>query len=319
MLLTREVEAAEARVRPHVLTTPALHASRLSTLTGCDVFLKMDCWQHTGSFKFRGAINKLLSLTAGQRERGVVTASTGNHGMAVSRAARIVGCTARVFVPTTAKPSKLEGIRALGGQIEVRGDDPVDAELAGQAWAARHGGTWISPYNDPQVAGGQGTLAVELERQLGTVDVVCASLGGGGLLSGVGSWVRHWQPEATVLACSPTNSAVMHHSMEAGRILELESRPTLSDGTAGGVEPDSITFGVCQQVIDRSILVEEPAITEALRWMVGTRHVLVEGAAAMAVAGFRQVAPDYRGKRVVIVLCGANIGLDTLRSVLCDA
>ncbi len=200
--------------------------------------------------------------------------------------------------------------------MHAEGSDCVLTEAAARARSEQTGETYVSPYNDPVVVAGQGTLAVELTEQLDGVDAVFASLGGGGLVSGIGTWLRHHRPSARLYACSPANSAVMHHALDADRILDLSSEPTLSDGTAGGVESGSITYDLCGQVVDERILVTEDEIAAALREVIGRQHQLVEGAAGVAVAGARKRAAELKGARVAVVLCGANIGLDKLRAVL---
>ena len=237
--------------------------------------------------------------------------------MAVACAARSLSCPALIFVPDNAVESKVDAIRGFGAEIVRHGDDSVAAEIAARSHAVEHGTTFVSPYNDPEVIAGQGTIARELERQVGgRIDAVFASLGGGGLISGVGGYMKSVNPEVRVVACSPERSRVMHESLRAGKILDLASEPTLSDGTAGGVEPGAITFDLCREIVDESILVGEDEIRDALRLIIGQHHTLIEGAAAVAVAGFLAEKERYRGQSVVIVLCGANIDSATLKSVL---
>lgn len=317
MNIRESVLAAERRIRGHVRETPVEPSPALGESAGCRVHLKLENLQRTGSFKLRGATNKLRSLDGPDRSRGVVAASTGNHGMAVACAARSLSCGALIFVPDNAVESKVEAIRGFGAEIVRHGDDSVAAEIAARSHAVEHGKTFVSPYNDPEVIGGQGTIARELERQIdGRIDAVFASLGGGGLVSGVGGYLKSVDPEVRVGACSPENSRVMHESLRAGKILELASEPTLSDGTAGGVEPGAITFDLCREIIDDSIVVGEDEIRHALRLIVEQHHTLIEGAAAVAVAGFLAAKERYRGQNVVIVLCGANIDSRTLKTVL---
>jgi threonine dehydratase len=317
MSLFDEVMRAEERVRAHVRETPVEPSDVLGALGNCTVHLKCENFQRTGSFKFRGAISKILALSEAERSRGVVTASTGNHGLAVSLAARLLGIPATIYHPVDASKTKLEGIGALGATPVAFGEDCVLCEGEARAHVQREGLAYVSPYNDIQVAAGQGTLAVELSRQLDGVDAVFVSVGGGGLISGVGAFLKQWQPHVQVYGCSPVNSAVMLHSLASEDLLEMTSLPTLSDGTAGGVEAGSITHGYCQSLIDHPVFVSEAEIAEAMRLVIGRHHMLVEGAAGAAVAGFLQKAPELKGKRVVIVLCGANLGVETLREVLC--
>ena len=229
-----EVRAAEARARPHLLTTPVVPSVGLAAELGSPVVLKCENLQHTGSFKARGAVSKVLSLTQAELDRGIVTASTGNHGAAVAYAGGIVGISPLVVVPEGANPSKLASIERLGGRIEVIGTDSVESELGARRLAEERGLTFVSPYNDPAIIGGQGTLGLELLEQVDDLSTVVVAVGGGGLASGVAGIIKALAPGTRVVGCSPANSAVMYHSLQAGRILDLASEPTLSDGTAGG-------------------------------------------------------------------------------------
>jgi threonine dehydratase len=310
------VAAAGRRIRAHARETPIEPSPALAAGSGASVFLKCENLQHTGSFKARGALNKVLSLAPAELARGVVTASTGNHGAAVGFALRSVGARATVFVPERASPTKLAAIARQGGEIRRHGVDSGETEIFARAHAEATGAVWISPYNDPLVIGGQGTAGVELLRQVPDLDAVFVSLGGGGLIGGIGAWLKAHAPATRVIACSPVNSAVMMRSVEAGRILTLDSLPTLSDGTAGGVEPGSITFDLVRAVVDEHVAVDEDEIAAARRDTMEAHHMMVEGAAGVAVAGFRRQAARWSGARVAIVLCGANVSLSTLKSIL---
>jgi len=315
MDLLREVERAEARIRAHVRRTPVEPSPWLSA-GEVDAHLKLECQQRTGSFKLRGALSKLTALTAAELARGVVTASTGNHGAAVACGARTVGTRALVFAPRSADPVKLEGVRALGAELRVAGDDCVDAEAAARAWAETEGWTYVSPYNDPLVVAGQGTLGLELAQQFERLDALYVSVGGGGLIGGVGGALKALGSELEVVGCSPANSAVLCRSLEAGRIVEEESLPTLSDGTAGGVEADSITFELCAEVIDRFVLVEEDEIAAAMRGVLRHHNATIEGAAGVAVAALSRDRELLAGRTACAVLCGANVAPEVLRRVL---
>lgn len=316
MFAPEDVIAAENRLRPHVRMTPVQRSAPLEGEGCSDVHLKLENHQATGSFKLRGAFNKMLLIDDQRRSRGVVAASTGNHGAAVARAARELGVPALIFVPTTADPTKLASISDDGALIEKVGEDCIQSEAVARQHALDEDLVYVSPYNDPVVVAGQGSIGVELERQLGSIDAVFVSMGGGGLIGGVGSYLKSVFPEVEVCACSPENSAVMHHSLEAGRILELPSKPTLSDGTAGGVETGSMTFDVCREVVDTSILVTEREISDAMRGLVSEQHLLVEGAAGVAVAGFLKRRSSFVGRRVAIILCGSNVSSKVLCEVL---
>ena len=316
MDVLREVRAAEERIRPHILETTLQHSPLLSERGGAQVYCKLENLQHTGSFKVRGALNKVLSLSEEQRGRGVVTASTGNHGAAVAYSLGRLGATGIVYVPQGADPSKVEAIKRLGAEVRVHGQDCAEAEVHARAYGDEHGLAYISPYNDPQVVGGQGTIGVELARQLEDIDAVFVALGGGGLISGIAAYLKSVQPGVSVIGCSPENSQVMIQSVKAGHILDLPSLPTLSDGTAGGIEPGAITFELCRSLVDDYVTVSEEEIAATLLWFIGSHHMLIEGAAAVPIAAYLKNRSQYAGQRVVIVLCGANIGLETVRQLL---
>jgi threonine dehydratase len=282
---------------------------------GSPVVLKCENLQHTGSFKARGAVSKILSLTPPELERGIITASTGNHGAAVAYAGSIVGVAPTVVVPDNANPSKLAAIERLGGRIEVHGSDSVESELGARHAAEQRGMTFVSPYNDPAVIGGQGTLGLELLEQVDDLSAVFVAVGGGGLASGVAGIVKAVSSRTRVIGCSPANSAVMYHSLRAGEILDIPSEPTLSDGTAGGVEPGAITFGILEALLDEFVTVEEEAIRDAFLELIEVDHLLVEGSAAMAYAAAKANARAVEGT-IAVILCGGNVGTERLRRVL---
>lgn len=311
-----EIQQAGQRIRPHIRRTYLEPSAYYSQLTGANVFFKCENLQHTGSFKARGALNKLLSLSEAERARGVVSASTGNHGAAVAFAAARVGSEALIFVPHKAAASKLAAIKRLGGQVLAHGDDSVEAERQARAYAAERGLAFVSPYNDPQVIGGQGTIGLELAQQLPEVEAVLASVGGGGLIGGLAAALKRTRPAVRIIGCWPENSQVLLQSIKAGRILDLPSLPTLSDGTAGGVEEGSITFPLCRDLIDDYETVDEKEIAEQMRAFMAAHHQLIEGSAAVPIAALLKRRRELAGKNVVVVLCGANVDLETLQAVL---
>ncbi len=316
MNITQEIIAAEKRIRPHIRQTILDHSPYYSKLTGANIYFKLENLQHTGSFKVRGAMNKVLSLTPDERNRGVVTASTGNHGAATAFSLSKFDAAAIVFVPQDASSGKVQAIERLGAEVRYHGDDGAVTEAYARQYARDHRLTYISPYNDPQVIGGQGTIAVELAKQLDQIDMVFVALGGGGLICGIAGYLKSIQPQVKVIGCSPANSQVMIESIKAGRILDLPSLPTLSDGTAGGVEPDSITFNLCRDLVDEYETVTETEIKENLRQYLQVHHLLIEGSAAVALAACVKQGGRLAGKNVVVILCGANISLETLKGIL---
>jgi threonine dehydratase len=316
MDITQEVIAAEKRIRPHIRETLLDYSPYYSELAGADIYFKLENLQYTGSFKVRGAMNKVLSLTQTERQRGVVTASTGNHGAATAFSLAKLGGGGLVFVPDNATAAKVQAIERLGAEVRCFGDDTAVTEAHARQYARDNGLTYIPPYNDLQVIGGQGTIAVELARQLDRIDAVFVALGGGGLISGIAGYLKSIHPDVSIIGCSPQNSQVMIQSIRAGKILDLPSRPTISDGTAGGVEPGSITFDLCRDLVDDYEVVTEDEIRASLRQYLQIHHMLIEGAAAVAIAACLKQRHHFAGKNVIAVLCGANISLETLKTVL---
>jgi threonine dehydratase len=272
--------------------------------------------RNDGSFKVRGALNKLLTLTPDLRARGIVTASSGNHGAAVAYGLRLLGARGLIVVPEHASPAKVELIRRLGAEVRLYGDDALLSEQYARAYALEQGLAYISPYNDPQVIAGQGTIGVELARQLDQIDAVFVAVGGGGLIGGIAGYLKAMRPGITIIGCLPARSPVMAESVRAGRIVEIEAEPTLSDATAGGIEAGAITFDLCRALVDEFVLVSEDEIAAAIRTIIQVEHMLVEGAAGVAVAAYYKLKAEFRHRNAVIVLCGANISLQTLKGIL---
>ncbi len=311
-----EAERAAARLSGYVVETPLAFSPQFSEASGANVWLKLENLQDTGSFKLRGATNRLLAMSDEERSKGCVTASSGNHGAGVACAAGRLDMQGIVFVPEHTSRTKVDAIRAYGGDVRHFGTDGLDTELHARAFAEANGMVYVSPYNDPDVVAGQGSCGAEIVRQLPDVDAAFVSIGGGGLISGVGSVLRRHNPSVRIVGCQPSASAVMTRSIEAGEILELESLPTLSDGTAGGVEADAITFELCREIVDDYVLVDEEAIAAAMIDFIDKQRQLAEGAAGVALAAFLANATEFRGRNVVILICGGNVSSDTLRSFL---
>jgi threonine dehydratase len=309
-----EIARAAERIAPHILRTPLLHTPYID---GIDVYLKLESEQHTGSFKARGALNKVLSLTARERERGLLTASTGNHAQGFARALAIAGGRGRICLPENADPAKLEALRAWDTELVFHGRDCLASELHAKRLAADTGMTWVSPYNDPAVIAGQGTVGKEILEDLPDVDVILATVGGGGLISGIASWVKAERPEVEIIGCLPENAPEMYLSVQRGEHVALDDPPdTLSDGSAGGFEPGSVTFDLCREMVDRYVLVSEAEIADAIRWMVRRHHKIIEGAAGVALAACMKERERLAGKTVAVVICGANISHEKLKAIL---
>jgi threonine dehydratase len=313
-----DVVQAMGRIRRYVRETPVEESVALSRETGARVLLKLESAQVSGSFKARGAFNKLLSLTTAERAAGIVTASTGNHALATAHALATLGLEGEIFLPTTASAVKVDALRARGARLRLVDADPGAVEVAARAHAGETGRVYVSPYNDPEIIGGQGTIALELTEDVDAFDGVVVPVGGGGLIAGIAGFLKATRPGVRVIGCQPSASAVMTRSVEAGHLLELPSGDSISDATVGLVEQGSITFPVCQACVDEWALVEESDLRSAIRLIAAHHSILIEGAAALAVAALRQSEGRYRGGTVVLVLSGSHIGLPLLASILAD-
>lgn len=315
-ILPAHAVLAANRIKSYIRETPLDYSPYFSELTGANVYLKLENLQHTGSFKLRGAFNKLLTLSEEDRARGGVAASSGNHGAAIAFAMNELGVSGPVFVPEQTSSTKVDAIKRAGGDVRFFGTDGLDTETHAREYAAENGMVYLSPYNDPDVIAGQGTCGVEIAQQLNDVDAVFIAVGGGGLISGVGAFLKSVNPAMTVVSCQPAASAVMTESIKAGKIIDLPSEPTLSDGTAGGIEADAITFDICRDITDEFVVVSEEQIAEAMRGLIDAHHMLPEGAAGVALAGLLASGDNYRDKNVVVVICGGNVSRETLKKVI---
>ncbi len=312
-LLDWQARVVEARDRIHALVreTPVALIVGKEYAGSARAYLKLEHLQTTGSFKLRGAANKVLSLSPDVAARGVVTSSTGNHGLGVAAASRYRGVDAEVFVSSQVSSKKLRMMEDYGARIRQAGCNPLDAELAARAAAEESGRTYVSPYNDAFVIAGQGTVALELARQIEAIDAIYVAVGGGGLIGGIGAYMKPISPRTEIVGCWPENSRVMYECLQAGKVVDFPEQPTLSESTAGGVEPGSITFGLCQRVIDHGVLVSEAEILDAMRWAY--RHDWkIEGAAAVAIAAFFREASRHDNKTVAIISCGGNTSPEVL-------
>lgn len=309
--LYNNILEAHRGIRPQVAVTPLQHSPSLSAAFGCNVLLKHETMQPTGSFKLRGATNKIRRLVQRGGVTKVLTASTGNHGLAVARAGALAGVQVAVYVSKSTIPSKMAGIRALGAELVIIEGPPIDAELTARRRAEEEGLTYVSPYNDLDVVAGQGTLGVELLEQEPTLDAVFISVGAGGLIGGTGTAIKAINPRTKVVGVWPGASPCMLRALEAGEIVPCREYDTLSDATTGAIEQGSVTFPICQSVIDERVVVTEAEIAAAMRQLADKEHVMVEGAAGVALAGLAQQAEAYEGRTVAVVLCGRNVGLET--------
>ena len=311
------VNEASVRIEEYIRRTPLEYSYFLSKLCQANVYLKLENQQVTGSFKARGALNMILSLSEERKNRGVVTASTGNHAAAVGYALDIAGTTGEIFMPEDVSEIKVENLKQYKRvKVNLYGKDSVDAELEAIKQAELQDKVYVSPYNNEKIIGGQGTIAKEILEQLPNVDSILVPVGGGGLISGIAGYARKEKESIEIIGCQPVNSAVMYHSIKEGRVIKMDSLPTISDGTAGGVEEVAITFPLCQNYVDSFHLLEEEEILEALGILLKNHQIIAEGAAGLSVAALIKYKEHYKNKNVVLILCGNKMSLELMRSAL---
>jgi threonine dehydratase len=296
-----------------VLQTLLRRSDWLSSASQADVSIKLECVQITGAYKVRGAVNAVLRLSeGGARPAALVTASAGNHGRALALAASLARLPLTVYVPKDAPRVKLEAMRAAGAAL-IACRDYDEAEVRAREHGARGPAIYVSPYTHPDVIAGAGTVALEILDQDPGVEVIVCPVGGGGLISGTaiaaGPGVATWGVEAE-------SSSPFTHSLAAGRIVPIEVRPTLADGLAGNLDPETITFELVRDRAAGIVTVSEPAIGEAIRNLLHEERVVAEGAAAAAVAGVLGGRLPLAGRRVAVILSGGNIDADRLRALI---
>lgn len=318
----QDVWGARARLAGRVRRTPLLPAPELggrdADPTGAAVWIKDETRHETGSFKVRGATNALLSLPADVRARGVVAVSTGNHGRAVAHVARSLGVAADVFVSTRVPVGKLEALRAAGARLHVLGDSQDEAEDAARRHAAESDGTFVSPFDHPDVIAGQGTCGVEIVEDLPDVAQVVVPLSGGGLIAGVALAVAAVVPSARIVGVSMEQGAVMHASLARGAVVALDEADTLADSLQGGLGDDNrYTFAMVRDAVDATVLVPEADIARAMRHAFVHHRIVLEGGGAAALAAVLGGQVPVRGPTVVIA-SGANVDAAAFARVLGD-
>lgn len=304
--------AAAQRIAGQVERTPLLRSEKFSNELAANIFFKLENLQTTGSFKLRGASNRLMTLSEKERAKGCVAASSGNHGAAVACAMQKLATTGVIFVPEQTADVKVDKIKSYGGEVRYFGTDGLDTEQHARRYAEDNDMLYLSPYNDEQVIAGQGSCGTEILEQLPDIDAVFIAVGGGGLIGGVGSVFKAHNSNIKVYGCQPKSSAVMAHSIAAGEILDMPSESTLSDGTAGGIETGAITFALNQAVVDEWVLVDEEQIADAMRLYVAREGHAIEGAAGVALAGLMARKENVFGQNIVVIVCGGNIADDKL-------
>ena len=315
-----DVNAARTRLRGIALHTPLEPSRELAEATGAaEVRLKREEVQPTGAFKTRGAHNKVAIVAEERPEAALVTASSGNHGIAVATAAIRHGMRLTVLVGRSVSPAKLERLRSLETSritVELAGNDTDDAEAEARRRDDAGHAIYIPPYNDPEVIAGQATVGVEILEDWPEVDTIVVPIGGGGLIAGIGLWAKAMKPGLRLIGVQPAASPPMYAHFETGSTDAMPIAPTLADGVAGNIERTSITWRMCRQLVDEVVVVEEEEIAQAMRWAIEVPHMLLEGSAVLGIAALRPGLLDLADRRVAIVTTGRNVSVEILGSVL---
>ncbi|MDP2899966.1 MAG: threonine/serine dehydratase [Candidatus Bathyarchaeota archaeon] len=310
-----DVVAARERIRPYLLRTPLTHYHALSSLLGCEAWVKHENHQPIGAFMIRGGINLLSRMTGEERARGVITASTGNHGQSISYASRLFGARAVVCVQVGANPDKVASMRALGAEIVEWGDEFEDARLHAVDLAEERGLRYIHTANEPDLISGVGTLALEMVEDRPDLDVVIVSAGAGTLSSGVATVYKALSPATRIVAVQTEAAPSLYRSWRSGRVECSETARTLADGLAVR-QSFELPVGIVHRLVDDFVLVSEDELRAAIRLYVEKAHTIAEGAGAAPLAAALKMREQLRGKRVGLVLSGGNITAAMLRDIL---
>lgn len=316
MMELREIYMARRRIAGHVRETPLDRSAFLGDLSGGEVRLKLENQQLTGSFKVRGALNRILKLTPEERRRGVITASSGNHAQGVGYAARMLDMDATIVVPSETPNVKREAIRRYGVKLIVHSGDYDEAERYARKLEAEEGRVFVSAYNDLDIVAGQGTIGLEVTEAWPEMDVVLVPVGGGGLISGIGCAIKGVDSGIQVLGVQSVASPVMYESLREGRIVEMELDESIAEGLYGGIEEGSVTFDLCRRYVDEIVLVQEEMILEAMGRLLKHQHQVVEGAGAVGVAAIMEDPKRFKDRRVGVVVSGGNVEADLLKEAL---
>lgn len=314
MKLTDFYEARK-RVQRWARHTPLQFSPDLSQLTGAEVYLKLENYQVTGSFKIRGATNKILMLSEEERARGVVTASSGNHAQGLGYAAKQLSVHAKVVVPKMTPKVKIDAIRKYGVELTVEGEEYMDSERLARKIERDEGMTFVSAYNDIELIKGQGTVALEMIEDNPSLDTILVPVGGGGLASGISS-VYKLATDAEVIGVQGETSPVMYECVKKGYIHDIPLEDTYAEGLHGGLEQGSVSFPICRDNIDDWVILKEIDILAAIRYMLHELHMLVEGAGAVGVAALLRDPSRWKEKKIGVIISGGNLGLETLRLIV---
>lgn len=312
-----DIRIARERIASNIERTPTVLSQSLSERIGIPVYLKLEHRQTTGSFKLRGASNAVASLNAEEKARGVVAASTGNHGRALAHAAKLEGMRAVICMSQLVPGNKLDEIRRLGAEIRIVGNSQDDAQQEVERLVTQEGLVMLPPFDHPSIIAGQGTLGLEMIEQVPDAALVLVPLSGGGLAAGIAAAVKGVSPRTKVIGVSMARGAAMKASLDAGRPVLVEELPTLADSLGGGIGLDNqLTFAMCRDLLDDVVLLSEDEIAAGIRYAYAQEREIVEGAGAVGIAALLAGKVKVNGP-VVLILSGRNIDMELHRTIVC--
>jgi threonine dehydratase len=314
-LTLQDIQFARERIKDEIYHSPTPYSLSLSKLCGCDIYCKLDHLQMTGSFKERGARNKLLQLNETQRKRGVIAASAGNHALGLAYHGQLLSIPVTVVMPKWAPLVKVSNCRSFGATVILHGETFYDAKQLATALAEEKGLLYVNGFDDPDIIAGQGTIGLEILEDVPDVDVVIVPIGGGGLIAGVGTAIKALKPSVRVIGVESKAAPTLAVSLERGAVTHVDTQPTLADGLAVA-EAGKLGFEIAKKVVDEIILVDEAEIARAMLRLLELEKMLVEGAGAVTLAAAWRTDFDLTGKKVVLILSGGNIDVTVLSHVL---
>ena len=315
MLNLDDFKKAHKSISPYINYTPLIHSLALSK--NLEVYLKLECLQVTGSFKLRGATNKLLSLTNEQKNKGVIAVSTGNHGKGVAHAAKQIGIKSTIFMSSMVPEHRKKAIESLGAKVEIIGNNSDEADLYAREFAKKNNITLVHPFDDLDVIAGQGTVGLEMLEAMPNIDSVIIPTSGGGLIGGIALAIKLQKPNVKVIATSMKRGPSMFESLKAGKPVDVKEEETLADCLGGSIGLENqYTFGICKDVIDDFILIDEPKIAEGIKFNFEKHKLVTEGAAATSIMAVKDQLSSHFGKNTICLLCGGNIDSELFGKII---
>jgi len=313
----KDIFLANRRIQNTVRRTPLEYSPFFSEVCDGEVYLKLENLQLTGSFKIRGALNKMLQLSDEERRKGIVTASAGNHAQGIGYGAEMLGIEATIVVPRNTPRTKIDAIQRYGVDLMIYGENYDEAEKKARELEREQSKVYVSPYNDYEVIAGQGIVGLEMWEEKSDLDTVLVPVGGGGLVSGIAVALKSLNPKVRVIGVQSKASPVMYESIKQGVIVEVPMEESIAEGLHGGIEKGSVTFDLIKELVDDIILVEEKEIETGILLFLEHQHQVVEGAGAVGLAALLRYKERFKGQKVGVIVSGGNIDISLMRKMLC--